>query len=92
MNTTFDWLEADDRESSAQIPVTLPASTPTTPNPQFYDFMANPLKEGALTENSAGIGTVTKQMVRQRAAELAVIDGHPVQEGQILNVKRPGGN
>ena len=42
--------------------------------------MANPLKEGALTENSAGIGTVTPKMVRQRAAELAVIDGHPVQE------------
>ena len=37
----------------------------------------NPLKEGALTENSAGIGTVTPKMVRQRAAELAVIDGRP---------------
>ena len=35
----------------------------------------NPLKEGVLTENSAGIGTVTPKMVRQRAAELAVIDG-----------------
>jgi hypothetical protein len=42
--------------------------------------MANPLKEGVLTENSAGIGTVTPKMVRQRAAELAVIDGHPVQD------------
>ena len=38
--------------------------------------MANPLKkEDALTENSAGIGTVTPKMVRQRAAELAVLDG-----------------
>jgi hypothetical protein len=36
----------------------------------------NPLKEGALTENSAGIGTVTRKMVRERAAELAVINGH----------------
>ena len=40
----------------------------------------NPLKEGVLTENSAGIGTVTPKMVRQRAAELAVIDGRPVQD------------
>ena len=35
----------------------------------------NPLKEGALTENSAGIGTVTRKMVRERAVELAVING-----------------
>ncbi len=35
----------------------------------------NPLKEGELTENSAGIGTVTQGMVQTRAAELAVIDG-----------------
>ncbi|MGO8697535.1 MAG: hypothetical protein ACLQVY_07440 [Limisphaerales bacterium] len=35
----------------------------------------NPLKEGTLTENSAGIGTVTRKMVRDRATELAVIDG-----------------
>jgi hypothetical protein len=39
----------------------------------------NPLKEGVLTENSAGIGTVTPKMVRQRAAQLAVIDGRPEQ-------------
>jgi hypothetical protein len=37
----------------------------------------NPLKEGVLTENSAGIGTVTREMVRARAAELAAIDGRP---------------
>jgi len=36
---------------------------------------SNPLKESALTENSAGIGTVTRDMVHSRAAELAVIDG-----------------
>ena len=35
----------------------------------------NPLKEGALTENSAGLGTVTRKMVRERAVELAVING-----------------
>ena len=33
----------------------------------------NPLKEGALTENSAGLGTVTRKMVQERAVELAVI-------------------
>jgi hypothetical protein len=42
--------------------------------------MANPLKKGVLTENSAGIGTVTPKMVRQRATELAVIDGRSEQD------------
>jgi hypothetical protein len=41
---------------------------------------ANPLKDGALTENSAGLGTVTRKMVRDRAVELAVINGHAAQE------------
>jgi len=40
----------------------------------------NPLKEGILTENSAGIGTVTGKMVRERAAELALIDGRSTEE------------
>ena len=40
----------------------------------------NPLKAGALTENSAGLGTVTRQMVRKRAAELAVINGRSAPE------------
>jgi hypothetical protein len=40
----------------------------------------NPLKQGVLTENSAGIGTVTRKMVRQRAVELAAINGHSAQE------------
>jgi hypothetical protein len=35
----------------------------------------NLLKEGALTENFTGIGTVTRKMVRERAVELAVING-----------------
>lgn len=37
----------------------------------------NLLKQGALMENSAGLGTVTRQMVRERAAELAVINRPP---------------
>ena len=40
----------------------------------------NPLKDGALTENSAGIGTVTRKIVRERAVELAVINGRSMQE------------
>jgi hypothetical protein len=40
----------------------------------------NPLKEGALTKNSAGIGTVTRKMVRERAVELAAINGRPAHE------------
>jgi hypothetical protein len=40
----------------------------------------NPLKQGALTENSAGLGTVTRKMVRERAIELAVISGRTAQD------------
>ena len=35
----------------------------------------NPLKQGLLTENSVGMGTVTRKMVRTRAVELAIING-----------------
>jgi hypothetical protein len=41
---------------------------------------ANPMKDGVLTENSAGIGTVTRKMVRERAVELAVINGRSAQD------------
>jgi hypothetical protein len=40
----------------------------------------NPLKQGALTKNSAGLGTVTRKMVRERAVELAVINGRSASE------------
>lgn len=40
----------------------------------------NPLKQGVLTEHSAGVGTVTRTMVRERAVELAIIAGRTVQE------------
>ena len=33
-----------------------------------------------MTENSAGIGTVTRKMVRERAVELAIINGRTAQE------------
>jgi len=40
----------------------------------------NPLKDGVLTENSAGIGTVTRKMIRERAVELAAINGRSAVE------------
>jgi hypothetical protein len=51
----------------------------------------NPLKEGVLTENSAGFGTVTPKMVRERAVELALIDGrsaHDVSKSELEQAKR----
>jgi hypothetical protein len=35
----------------------------------------NPLKDGNISENSSGIGTVTREMVRGRAEDLAMING-----------------
>ena len=35
----------------------------------------NPLNKGVITENSIGLGTVTRKMVRERARELALIEG-----------------
>ena len=40
----------------------------------------NPLKEGTLTKNSAGLGTVNRKTVQARAAELAVINGRSAHE------------
>ena len=45
--------------------------------------MTNPLREGALTENSVGIGTVTRGMVRERAVELALINGRTARGDRI---------
>lgn len=33
-----------------------------------------------MTENSAGLGTVTREMVRKRAVELALLDGRPARD------------
>jgi hypothetical protein len=40
----------------------------------------DPPKDAALIINSTGVGTVTDKMVRERAVELAVIDGRTAQE------------
>jgi hypothetical protein len=42
--------------------------------------MKNLLKDGHITENGSGIGTVTRGMVRQRAVELALINGRSAAE------------
>ena len=42
--------------------------------------MKNLLKDGNITENAAGIGPVTRAMVRVRAVELAIINGRPASE------------
>ena len=40
----------------------------------------NPINKGVLTENCLGIGSVTRGMVRERAIELAAINGHSLQD------------
>jgi hypothetical protein len=40
----------------------------------------NPSKEAALIINSTGIGTVTRKMVRERATELALINGRSAKD------------
>jgi hypothetical protein len=47
---------------------------------RFTHMNINPLKEGNISENSAGLGTVSRRMVRERAVELAVINGRSAQE------------
>jgi hypothetical protein len=44
----------------------------------------NPSKEGALTDNSVGTVTVTREVVRERGAELAVINGRSAYRGNCL--------
>ena len=39
-----------------------------------------PPKDAALIIDSTGVGTVTDKMVRERAVELAIIDGRAAQE------------
>ena len=51
----------------------------------------NPLKDGNISENSAGIGTVTRKMVLTRAEELATINGdwlHKVSPSDFEHARR----
>ena len=47
--------------------------------------MKNLLKDGQMTENGKGIGTVTRGMVKERAVELAIINGRPASEVSITD-------
>ncbi len=40
------------------------------------------IEEGRFSEQGRGLGTVTKQMIQRRAAEIALINGRP---GNVLN-------
>jgi hypothetical protein len=71
-----------ERESKSRWPACRESHPETATAQRFsrneghLQFMnRNPLKQGALTENGAGIGAVTKEMVGKRAAELALING-----------------
>ncbi len=51
----------------------------------------NPLKQGVLTQNATGLGTVTRSMVHARAVELAVINGrsqHDLAQSDWQQAKR----
>ena len=50
----------------------------------------NPLKQGTLTVNSAGIGTVTREMVRARAVEIALINGRTPQSMSKADLEQAG--
>jgi hypothetical protein len=38
-------------------------------------MQTNPLKDGVITENSVGLGTLSHKMLEERAGELAAMDG-----------------
>jgi len=51
----------------------------------------NPLKDGALTENSKGLGTVTVKMIKDRAIEIAWMNGrgaHELKPADYVEAKR----
>ncbi|QYM79578.1 hypothetical protein K0B96_02875 [Horticoccus luteus] len=48
----------------------------------------NPLNKGVLTDNSTGIGPVTRDLIHARTQELASIAGRPVSRADYLRAKR----
>jgi hypothetical protein len=48
----------------------------------------DPSKEPALIINSTGIGTVTRKMVRERATELAIINGRSAHNVSVTDWKQ----
>ena len=50
--------------------------------------MKDPLKQGSLTENGVGIGTITQEMVRERANELAVIMERSPEDVSVFDLEQ----
>ena len=48
----------------------------------------NPLKHGLVARNSTGIGTVNLEMVEERAAEIALINGHSAGEASKFDLEQ----
>jgi hypothetical protein len=46
----------------------------------FEPLETNPLKDGALTQNSKGLGTVTVQMIKDHAIKIARMNGRQARE------------
>ncbi len=46
----------------------------------MFTMNTNPSNKGAITDNFIGIGAVTRRMVRERAVELAIINGRFAQD------------
>lgn len=70
------------------------ATTPTrsgiTRRPASSLMKHNPLNHGALTEKGTGIGPVTRNMIRARAEELAIIDGRTAQAVTEADLEQAG--
>lgn len=65
-------------ESNESIP-TSPFFPHQKPDGRLPGMNENPLKQGILTEHSVGLGSITRKLVRERAVELAIIDGRSAQ-------------
>jgi len=72
---------ADLRFAEKNEVAAVPGSDPATPSyPQLTTMETNPLNHGVITESGIGIGPVTRKMIRERAAEIGLINGHPASE------------
>lgn len=59
-----------------------PPANPHSTNLMLQNIImeTNPLNHGVLTESGVGIGAVSRRMIRERAAEIGLINGHPASE------------
>ncbi len=69
------------------VPIPIPSAERTDGIPFPYGN-SNPLNKGVLTENAAGIGPVTPEMIAARGRELAFIAGHHPGQGDYDQAQR----